>query len=394
LSDLITGIAHLVNGEPARAAVLLRSFIDHAESGEDPVRLGWGAVASAYLGDEDATRRLYDRAIGRARDTGDASQLPFLLEQRAMAEWSAGQTGFAEGDATESVRLTEEFGRVRPALLAMATLTDAAAKRGRVQEARELGGRTVAAAQQYGVGLAVDLVEAALMELELAQGQVEAALERALRLDGHEGHGTHPMVTILTTPTRVEVLSRAGQPVRAEEIERFRQWTLVSPGPGYPPLLARCEALVAAPDETPAPYERALRLHETADRPFDLARTRLLYGEFLRRRRRPGQARDHLRAATEGFERLGCPLWADRARAELRAAGATAGEPQGDAFGQLSAQEMQIIRMVGDGMSNREVAGQLFLSPRTIEYHLYKAYPKLGISSRSELVRLTAGIHQ
>jgi len=262
-----------------------------------------------------------------------------------------------------------------------------------VEEARELGARTVAAAEQYGVGLAVDLVEAGLMELDLAQGRVDAALERALRLDGTQRE-THPMVTILTTPTRVEVLGRADRPVPAEEMERFRQWTLVSPGPGYPPLLARCEALLAAPEDAAAPYERALRLHETADRPFDLARTRLLYGEFLRRRRRPGQAREHLRAATEGFERLGCPLWADRARAELRAAGETAGEPHGEAFDQLSPQEMQIIRMVGEGMSNREVAGQLFLSPRTVEYHLYKAYPKLGISSRSELVRLTAGAHQ
>ena len=393
LSDLITGIAHLASGEPARAAVPLRSFIDHAESIEDPARLAWGAVAGAYLGDEETTRRLYDRAIGRARDTGHVTLLPFLLEQRAMAEWSAGQTGFADGDATESVRLTEELGRARPALLAMATLTDAAAKRGRVEEARELGARTVAAAEQYGVGLAVDLVEAGLMELDLAQGRVDAALERALRLDGTQRE-THPMVTILTTPTRVEVLGRADRPVPAEEMERFRQWTLVSPGPGYPPLLARCEALLAAPEDAAAPYERALRLHETADRPFDLARTRLLYGEFLRRRRRPGQAREHLRAATEGFERLGCPLWADRARAELRAAGETAGEPHGEAFDQLSPQEMQIIRMVGEGMSNREVAGQLFLSPRTVEYHLYKAYPKLGVSSRSELVRVTSGAHQ
>jgi len=223
----------------------LRSFIDHAESIEDPARLAWGAVAGAYLGDEETTRRLYDRAIGRARDTGHVTLLPFLLEQRAMAEWSAGQTGFAEGDATESMRLTEELGRVRPALLAMATLTDATARRGRVEEARELGARTVAAAEQYGVGLAVDLVEAGLMELDLAQGRVDAALERALRLDGTQRE-THPMVTILTTPTRVEVLGRADRPVPAEEMERFRQWTLVSPGPGYPPLLARCEALLAA----------------------------------------------------------------------------------------------------------------------------------------------------
>ena len=134
-----------------------------------------------------------------------------------MAEWSAGQTGFAESDATESVRLTEELGRVRPALLAMATLTDVAARRGRVEEARELGARTVAAAEQYGVGLVVDLVEPGSW-LDLGQGRFDAALERALRLDGTQGRDTHPMVTILTTPTRVEVLGRADRPVPAEEM--------------------------------------------------------------------------------------------------------------------------------------------------------------------------------
>jgi DNA-binding CsgD family transcriptional regulator len=201
-------------------------------------------------------------------------------------------------------------------------------------------------------------------------------------------------VKILTTPTRIEILSRSGRPVPPEELERYRQWVTASPGPSYPALLARCEALVAAPEEAAAAYEQALRLHEVADRPFDLARTRLLYGELLRRQRRPGQAREHLRAANEAFTRIGCVLWAERARGELRAAGETDGVPQDEAFGRLSPQETQIVRMVGEGMSNREVAGQLFLSPRTVEYHLYKAYPKLGISSRSELVRLAATASQ
>ena len=395
LIDLLTAIAHLVEGDPASAAVLLRTFLGHAETAEDPARLAWGAVAGIYLGDEEAARRLYDRAIDRARDTGTVSLLPFLLEQRGMGEWSTGQLGFAEGDATESVRLTEELGRVRPALLAMATLTDVAAKRGRVEEARDLGARTVSAAEQYGVGLAIDMVVTALMEMDLAQGRADAALERALRLERDEGgRVTHPLVKILTTPTRVEILSRSGRPVPPEELERYRQWVTASPGPSYPALLARCEALVAAPEAAASAYEQALRLHEVADRPFDLARTRLLYGELLRRQRRPGQAREHLRAATEAFTRIGCVLWAERARAELRAAGETDGEPQDEAFGRLSPQETQIVRMVGEGMSNREVAGQLFLSPRTVEYHLYKAYPKLGISSRSELVRLAATASQ
>ena len=128
-------------------------------------------------------------------------------------------------------------------------------------------------------------------------------------------------------------------------------------------------------------------MHEGTNRPYDQARTRLLYGEFLRRRRRPVDARGHLRAAVEAFERLGCRAWAERARSELRATGESGSEPARDGFAELTPQELQTVRLVSEGLSNRQVAEQLFLSPRTVEYHLYKVYPKLGIASRAELIR-------
>jgi DNA-binding CsgD family transcriptional regulator len=386
---LLAGITRLAQGDVATAAPLLTSFIEHVAASTDPIRISWGAVAAAYLGDGATGLRLYERAINRAREIGAVSALPYLLEQRGMLEWAAGKMDFAEADATESARLTEEMG-TRPALIALATLTDVAAKRGDEAEARSRASRTTAEAEQYGAGFSIDLVEASLMELDLSLGRVEEALERALEI-ARPG-STHPMVTIMTTPSRVEILTRAGRwPAGpSADLDRYRQWTQSSPLSSHLALLARCDALVAAPDDAPPLYERALRLHEPSDRPFDHARTRLLFGEFLRRRRRPGEAREHLRAALAGFSRLGCALWAERARTELRAAGETSHTPEMDALARLSPQEMQIVRLVGDGMSNRQVAGQLFLSPRTVEYHLYKAYPKLGITSRSELVRLTS----
>src|SRR4029453_6997507 len=118
-------------------------------------------------------------------------------------------------------------------------------------------------------------------------------------------------------------------------------------------------------------------------RPFDAARTELAYGEMLRRRRRRSQARTHLRTAYETFERLGAAPWAAKAGAELRATGETAHRRETGTIDRLTPQELQIVRLVGDGGTNREVAAQLFLSPRTVDYHLHKIFTKLGMSSRA-----------
>jgi DNA-binding CsgD family transcriptional regulator len=149
-----------------------------------------------------------------------------------------------------------------------------------------------------------------------------------------------------------------------------------------------CEALLNDSEE---PYVEALRLHEQSMRPFERARTELLYGEYLRRARRRSDARVPLRSAASIFERLRATPWLERARAELRATGesGTSVPAAPDLLDRLTPQELQVVRLAAAGTSSREIAAQLFLSPRTVEYHLYKAYPKLGISSRKELSRLT-----
>jgi DNA-binding CsgD family transcriptional regulator len=123
---------------------------------------------------------------------------------------------------------------------------------------------------------------------------------------------------------------------------------------------------------------------------MEQARTELLFGEHLRRERRRADARPHLRAALETFQRLGMPVWADRACDELRATGEATGDPATDTLAQLTPQELRIAAAVGEGATNREVAAQLFLSPRTVDYHLRKVFQKLRISSRADLIRLVA----
>ena len=151
--------------------------------------------------------------------------------------------------------------------------------------------------------------------------------------------------------------------------------------------MARCRGLLAAGDAAERHFLEALRLHGESARPFDRARTELVFGEYLRRDGRRTDARAHLRTALDGFERLGAGAWAERARDELRASGETARKRSPSALDQLTPQEVQITRLVAEGATNKEVAARLFLSPRTIDYHLRKIFTKLGITSRAELIR-------
>jgi DNA-binding CsgD family transcriptional regulator len=149
-----------------------------------------------------------------------------------------------------------------------------------------------------------------------------------------------------------------------------------------------------SPDEDAEQYYRdALAQHQSDHRPLERARTALLYGEWLRRARRKAEASTHLRAALADFERLNATPWAARAATELTAtgvSGASAPAAPGVASA-LTPQELQIARLAARGLSNRDIAAQLFLSPRTVGYHLYKAYPKLGVLSRGELSDLDLG---
>ncbi len=122
---------------------------------------------------------------------------------------------------------------------------------------------------------------------------------------------------------------------------------------------------------------------------MEQARTQLLFGQHLRHQRRRSDARPHLRAALETFQRLGASAWAERARHELRATGETTRRREPSTLATLTPQELRIVAAVSEGASNREIAAQLFLSPRTVDYHLRKVFEKAGISSRAELIRLT-----
>jgi DNA-binding CsgD family transcriptional regulator len=150
-------------------------------------------------------------------------------------------------------------------------------------------------------------------------------------------------------------------------------------------VLARCEALLGerAPDDA---FDAAVKLGG-ALAPFERGRTELLYGEWLRRERRPQDARKHLRVALQLFHYLRATPWVERAEVELRATGESTRKRDPSTLDDLTPQELQVAQLVAEGLTNREIAAQLFISPRTVDYHLRTVFAKLGIASRTELVR-------
>jgi DNA-binding CsgD family transcriptional regulator len=203
------------------------------------------------------------------------------------------------------------------------------------------------------------------------------------------GPAWHSPHLLYAYPDHVEAAVRVGRPdLAAGPLARFSAWADAM-GQGWATAVAaRCAALTADDGDAEPLYRKAVAAHEGDGRPFEQARTRLLYGEWLRRSRRRTDAREHLLAAAGAFARMGARPWQDRAEAELRAAGARApAVTADDPLARLTPQELQVVRLAAAGASNKQIGAQLFLSPRTVGYHLYKAFPKLGVTTREELAR-------
>ena len=221
----------------------------------------------------------------------------------------------------------------------------------------------------------------ALTILELGLGRYQAALDHALAVyrDGPPG------LAVQVVPDLIEAATRCGRPDAAgPAAQRISDGQI----PLDPGLIARSLAMLAG-DDAEDLYRQAIGHLRNAD--ADLARTRLVYGEWLRRRRRRRDAREQLRAAQEMFSAHGFAAFAGRAEVELRATGERVGKRGVGAHDRLTAQETQVARLVVDGNSNRQVAGLLFISENTVQYHLGKIFRKVGVGSRTQLARVVLG---
>ena len=239
------------------------------------------------------------------------------------------------------------------------------------REAPSRGATGEAALAAYGLGV-----------LEISLGNYDAAvgcLEPAYTDDT-------PLIATQALPELVEAAVRAGRRDLAESaLARLADRATATGTPLALGLLARSEALLAGPDGAQERYEEALPLLGRTRTAPQLARTHLLYGEWLRRQRRRREARDQLRAALDRFQDMGLDGFAERARVELRATGEHVRKREVGVPEELTPQEAQIAALVSRGEANREIAAQLFVSPSTVEYHLRKVFRKLGVTSRTQL---------
>jgi DNA-binding CsgD family transcriptional regulator/tetratricopeptide (TPR) repeat protein len=389
LSDLLQGMGRVAEGDGAAGEPLLRRAIALAGTLEHPRRLMWAGMAALFVGEFGTVNALYARAVARARQDGAVGLLPQALEYLAPLELVAGRLDAATATATEGLRLARDTGNDTSACRNLATLAHLAALRGDEDACRGFAAEALDRAAARGLGLPATLAGHALALLELGLNRPAEALVRLQGLLGAGPGAGSPFFAVYTVPDLVEAAVRAGQAGAATApLAAFEQLATLAGTPEVLAQLARCRGLLAPDEAAPAHFEEALALHDGLGRPFDLARTELAYGEALRRARRRGEARTHLRGALEIFQRLGAAPWAERAGAELRATGESARRRDPGAFSQLTPQELQIIRLVGEGGTNREIGAQLFLSRRTIDYHLRNVFVKLGVSSRAELIRL------
>jgi len=297
-----------------------------------------------------------------------------------FAELADGRFDAAREHATEARRLAEATTQSNCRATHLALLSWIAAAAGSEVECRALAQEAHHSAAKHNLALPRALATAALGELELSLGRRDRAFTHFDEL--WRMNGAH-LVKLLAAPSMVEAALRAERRDIADEVlDEVERWIDDDAPAGQRGLRERCRALVADDADR---FADAVRFHAQGDRVFDTARTQLLFGESLRRARSRREARVHLQAAFDAFERLGAPSWAARAQRELRGSGATARRSDRNALDHLTPQELQVARLVAGGATNKQVAAQLYLSPRTIDFHLRNIFSKLGITSRFQL---------
>ena len=379
---LLDGLAVLVTeGYPAGAPALRRALV--AFRGQDgPTEEGLGSLwvagrVAMALWDDEAWHVLADRHVRIARDAGALSELPLAVRSRILLHTHAGELDDGAALIAEAQAIADATGTRLGSYGALGV----AAWRGREDEATELVRATMDGVRSRGEGRGVTSQYAvALLYNGLGRyDEARAAAEIACEYDDLGVFGW--ALTEL-----VEAAVRGGEPARA--FDAFQRLSEITRAGGTDWALgteARSRALLSHGAAAESGYREAVeRLGRTRMRPA-LARAHLLYGEWLRRENRRVEARDQLRTAHHLFSAMGIDGFAERSRRELLATGETVRKRAVDATGELTAQETQIARLARDGLSNPEISTQLFLSPRTVEWHLRKVFSKLGITSRRQL---------
>ena len=343
-----------------------------------------GQLIALELWDDESWRAIAACQLQVSRAAGALPQLQWARHVLARSYVLAGDLAAAALLLDED-RLIAEVTGTPPTAHAEVML---AAWRGRESEASELISVTVRDGTARGQGRVVDLGMCASLVINNGLGRHEAARDAGWRLFERDPFGYAPFVI----PELAEAAARTGD---LDLVESVRGWmsrlTEVTPTDWALGIEARVQALLSRGEAADARYRESIsRLSRTRLR-AELARSHLLYGEWLRRERRRADAREQLHTALGMLETMGIEAFAERARRGLLATGETARKRTAQSSDQLTAQEAQVARLAGAGLSNAEIGTRLFISPKTVEYHLSKVFTKLGISSRIQLARMHDG---
>ncbi|HEX8766732.1 MAG TPA: helix-turn-helix transcriptional regulator, partial [Jatrophihabitans sp.] len=389
ITSLLIGFHSLLAGDLARAAPVLRNALVAGEHLVETDLLTNLGIAAFHLGDDEGFRRSFAQLLAQSRTSGAVGVVLFALPRLALAHMSAGEWNAVLSNAAEALDLARDVGQPALAVMPLTQLTLLAALRGEDSYDSLLSDLEETVLATHASGILAALVGDTK---RWAQGIRDALAGQPASALNHLEQMTQPPLIRLAAYDRLETAVRAGRVDRAvewlTELEQFADAVGSARALG---VVSFGRALITAGNTAEAHFHQALRHLGSAGQPFELARARLGYGEFLRRARRRVDAREHLRAALVTFEDFGAQGWAARARQELRASGETARKRDASTVATLTAQETQVASLVASGLSTRDVAAQLFLSPRTIDFHLRNVFAKTGVSSRGELAHLQLG---
>ncbi|MEP7334622.1 MAG: LuxR C-terminal-related transcriptional regulator [Actinomycetota bacterium] len=348
--------------------------------------LSRSAVLSLWREHYDDARRLLERAITCARDEHNQVVLANALDTHAALDYRTGKWPAARARSAEALRIAEAVGGELQRASCLTTLARLDAVSGREADCR----RRVAEALDLADGNRTHVAYAVSARGLLALGldDPEEAIRELGPLRAAFDDRAEPMV-VQWVPDLLEALARAGRNDDWSDV--FAWFEDSTRGAGATTwtraVAARCRGLGAGGRDFDGAFHEALELHSKTPTPFERARTELCYGERLRRARRRADANGYLLAALATFERLGAAPWATRARRELGRGTRLGGAIET----QLTAHEIEVVSLVVRGLTNREAAAALFVSPKTIDYHLVNVYRKLDVRSRTELTRLMLG---
>ena len=368
-----------------RDAVVLGE-LDRTPVAHDAAALYLRGMAVCLAGAFDRALPLLGASAQRLREQGRLRMLAQVLAIQAWAALETANLAIAIPAAEEASRLWSETGNPLWETGARIAQAAVAALRGDRAAVEALTAEAERIALPVGAAALLSLVQYARGLLELGQGRHAEAYEQLRRIGEPGDPACHHLTSCHTIGDLAEAAAHSGHRDDAlalmRELEpRARQ----TPSPWFHANLLLARAQLAADHEAEDVFAEALSQDLTAY-PFIRARVELAYGEWLRRRRRPRESRAPLRAAHNAFDALGVYPWAVRARRELRASGESSHRRKLESLDELTPQELQIGQLAAKGLSNREIAQQLYLSHRTVESHLYRVFPKLGVTSRAQLV--------